>query len=121
MHSFTTSRRVIAQRCPIPIVGYGTRVAGRLGQPQALKVALSFCRLFGQDVLKTSFRKNSDSPQKFEMAVFARMHEIFAETNGGLKWLDAPEHKRLLAKKAAELELDTPEKRLAFFKACIER
>ncbi|MEQ1546021.1 MAG: hypothetical protein ABL924_13385 [Methyloglobulus sp.] len=34
----------------------------RLGQPQALPVALSFCRLFGQDVLKTSFRKNSDSP-----------------------------------------------------------
>ncbi|WP_349027595.1 hypothetical protein [Methyloglobulus sp.] len=46
----------------MPLVGYGTGVAGRLGQPQALAVALSFCRLFGQDILKTSFRKNSDSP-----------------------------------------------------------
>ena len=27
-----------------------------------MAVALSFCRLFGQDVLKTSFRKYSDSP-----------------------------------------------------------
>ncbi|NOS73364.1 MAG: hypothetical protein HOP36_02240 [Methyloglobulus sp.] len=27
-----------------------------------MAVALSFCRLFGQEVLKTSFRKNSDSP-----------------------------------------------------------
>ncbi len=58
---------------------------------------------------------NLTDQQKFEMAVFARMHEIFAETNGDLKWLDAPEHKRSLAKKAAGLELDTPEKRSAFF------
>ena len=35
----------------------------RLGRPQAFggRVALSCCRLFGQETLKTSFRKNSDS------------------------------------------------------------
>lgn len=62
------------------------------------------------------FKLNLADAQKMEMAIFNRMHEIFAETNRGLKWLDAPEHKRLLAKRAAENELDTPEKRLAYFR-----
>jgi hypothetical protein len=57
MRSIPTSRRVIAQRCFIPLVGYETRVAGRLGQPQALAVALSFCRLLGLGCPKQAFAK----------------------------------------------------------------
>jgi hypothetical protein len=41
----------------IPLVGYKTREAGRLGQPQALAVALSFCRLLGLGCPKQAFAK----------------------------------------------------------------
>ena len=58
---------------------------------------------------------NLTDARKMEMAVFNRMHEIFAERHKGQRWLDAPEQNRLAAKTAAETELDTPEKRLAYF------
>jgi len=59
--------------------------------------------------------------RKAEVAVLNRMHEVFGETNPGLKWLDATEHQRQAAKTVAENELNTPEKRLAFFAACTGR
>ncbi|MEQ1545695.1 MAG: hypothetical protein ABL924_11685 [Methyloglobulus sp.] len=44
-------------RTPCRVWDEGSRTAGA--------AALSFCRLFEQDVLKTSFRKDSDSPLVF--------------------------------------------------------
>jgi len=43
---------------PVPrMVGYKTREAGRLGQPQALAVVLSFCHLLGLGCPKQAFAK----------------------------------------------------------------
>jgi hypothetical protein len=59
--------------------------------------------------------------RKEDVAILNRMHLIFRETNPGTKWLDATERQRQAAKTAAENELNTPGKRLAFFAACTER
>jgi hypothetical protein len=59
--------------------------------------------------------------RKMELAILNRMHLSFSEAHPGLKWLDATEQQRQAAKTAAENELDTPGKRLAFFAACTER
>ncbi len=59
--------------------------------------------------------------RKAELAVVNRMHLIFRETHPGIKWLGATERQRRAAKTAAENELNTLEKRLAFFAVCTGR
>jgi hypothetical protein len=64
LNAFRHRVESLRNRCFIPLVGYKTREAGRLGQSQALAVALSFCRLLGLGCPKQAFAKNSDSLPK---------------------------------------------------------
>uniref|UniRef100_UPI00398998F4 PIN domain-containing protein n=1 Tax=Methyloglobulus sp. TaxID=2518622 RepID=UPI00398998F4 len=58
--------------------GYKTREAGRLGQPQALAVALSFCRLLGLGCPKQAFAKIA-TPFPFDAEVTVCYGEIRAQ------------------------------------------